>query len=306
MRAKVTMSTRAATGIGCIAIVLWSLLAVLTTASGGVPPFLLVALSFSIGGTLGLCYLACAPRGLRSLRETPVGAWALGIAGLFGYHALYFLALRSAPAIQANLINYLWPLLIVLFSALSPARDQTGGLKWWHLLGASLGLAGTVLIVAQGGGARAMQGGEGIPWLGYGAALAAALAWSSYSVANRRFATVPSTSVAGFCVVTAVLALAAHLVFEETIWPASPVEWAAVAGLGLGPVGAAFYVWDFGVKHGDIRVLGAAAYAIPALSTLALVAFGQSSAGPALWAACILITAGAVLAAREMLFSPRD
>ncbi|GBE43558.1 aromatic amino acid exporter YddG [bacterium BMS3Bbin10] len=300
------MSTRAATCIGCIAIVLWSLLALLTTATGNVPPFLLVAFSFSIGGTLGLGYLACTPRGLRSLGEIPLGAWALGVAGLFGYHALYFLALRSAPALQANLINNLWPLLIVLFSALLPARDRTGGLKWWHLAGAFLGLSGTVLIVSGGDGARAMQGEGNIPWLGYGAALAAALVWSGYSVANRRFTTVPSTSVAGFCVATALLAVGAHLAFEETIWPAGPVEWAAVAGLGLGPVGAAFYVWDHGVKHGDLRVLGAAAYAIPVLSTLALVAFGQSTAGPALWAACILITAGAVLAARALLFGARD
>ncbi len=299
------MSTRAATGIGAIAIVLWSLLALLTTLTGSVPPFLLVALSFSIGGALGLGYLAGTPGGLAPLRETPVGAWALGVSGLFGYHAFYFLALRSAPALEANLINYLWPLLIVLFSALLPRDEGTGGLKWWHLAGAFLGLSGTVLIVAAGDGARAMPDAAGIPWLGYGAALAAALLWSSYSVANRRFAHVPSTSVAGFCIVTAVLAFGAHFLFEETVWPASLLEWAAIAGLGLGPVGFAFYVWDHGMKHGDIRVLGAAAYATPLLSTFALVAFGQSVAGPVIWAACLLITAGAVLSAREMLFGAR-
>ena len=299
------VGSRAATGIGGIAIVLWSLLALLTTLTGGVPPFLLVALSFFIGGTLGLIYLVCSPRGLRSLLETPLSAWALGVAGLFGYHALYFLALRSAPVVQANLIIYLWPLLIVLFSALLPGDKETGGLKWWHVSGALLGLTGTVLIIV-GGGPPELHSAGGIPWLGYGAALAAALVWSGYSVANRRFANVPSTSVAGFCVATAVLATAAHLVFEQTVWPASPGEWAAVAGLGLGPVGAAFYVWDHGVKHGDIRVLGAAAYATPVLSTLALVMLGRATAGPALWAACILIIAGAVLAAREMLFAPKD
>ncbi len=300
------VGSRAATGIGGIAIVLWSLLALLTTLTGDVPPFLLVALSFFIGGTLGLIYLVCSPRGLRSLLETPLSAWALGVAGLFGYHALYFLALCSAPVVQANLIIYLWPLLIVLFSALLPGDEETGGLKWWHVSGASLGLAGTVLIIAGGSGAPALHGAGGIPWLGYGAALAAALVWSGYSVANRRFANVPSTSVAGFCVATAVLATAAHLVFEQTVWPASPGEWAAVAGLGLGPVGAAFYVWDHGVKHGDIRVLGAAAYATPVLSTLALAMLGRVTADAALWAACILITAGAALAAREMLFAPKD
>jgi drug/metabolite transporter (DMT)-like permease len=103
--------------------------------------------------------------------------------------------------------------------------------------------------------------------------------------------------------VTACAATLAHLALETTVWPASRIEWLAIAGLGLGPVGAAFYFWDYGVKHGDIRVLGAAAYTAPLLSTLSLVAFGLSQATPSLWVACVFITAGAVLAAKDMLFA---
>ena len=299
------MSTRAATAVGFISILLWSQLAVLTTLSGSVPPFQLVAMSFVLAGVIGLAYLLRVPNGFRSLIAAPPGAWALGVTGLFGYHFFYFLALRSAPALEANLINYLWPLLIVLFSAALPARGVDGGLKWWHTSGAALGLAGTVLIVAGNNDGGSLPGGNSIPWLGYGAALGAALVWSSYSVANRRFANVPSTSVAGFCFVTALAAALAHLALETTVWPASSSEWAAIAGLGLGPVGAAFYFWDYGVKHGDIRVLGAAAYAIPMLSTLSLVAFGLSKATPSLWTACVFITVGAALAAKDMLFAPK-
>lgn len=300
------MSTKAATAVGFISILAWSQLAVLTTLSGAVPPFQLVAMSFVLAGAIGLAYLLRVPNGFRSLVAAPPGAWALGVTGLFGYHFFYFLALRSAPAVEANLINYLWPLLIVLFSAALPARGEDGGLKWWHTSGAALGLAGTVLIISGDNGDGSLSGGNAIPWLGYGAALGAALIWSSYSVANRRFANVPSTSVAGFCVVTALAAALAHLALETTVWPANSSEWAAIAGLGLGPVGAAFYFWDYGVKHGDIRVLGAAAYAIPMLSTLSLVAFGLSQATPALWTACVFITVGAALAAKDMLFVRRD
>lgn len=300
------MNMRAATAVGLIAILLWALLAALTTLSGQIPPFQLVAMSFAIAGTLGLFYLARDPKGLRSLLAVPVGAWALGVAGLFGYHFFFFLALRSAPAAEANLINYLWPLLIVLLSALLPARGEAGGLKWWHVTGAMLGLAGTALIIAGGSGDSADHVAHDSPWLGYAAALIAAFVWSSYSVANSRFPEVPSTSVAGFCLATSVLAIVAHLLFEETVWPASTTEWFATIGLGLGPVGAAFYVWDYSVKHGDIRVVGAVAYATPLLSTLLLVALGISSAGPALWLACALITGGAILAAKEMLFPARD
>lgn len=281
--------------IGFGAVALWSLLALFTASSGEVPPFQLVAMSFALAGALGLAWLARRGNGLAALSGIPPGAWALGVGGLFGYHFFYFLALRSAPPVEANLINYLWPLLIVLFSALLPGA----GLRWWHVAGAVLGLAGTTLIVtgaADGGPAGAD------PWAGYAAALGAALTWSGYSVANRRFARVPSTSVAGFCIATAVLAALAHLAFEQTVWPASLPQWAAVAGLGLGPVGAAFYLWDHGTKHGDIRVLGAAAYAAPLLSTILLVAFGVSQAAPTLWLACLAITGGAMLAAREMIF----
>ena len=300
------MSTKAATAVGFISILAWSQLAVLTTLSGAVPPFQLVAMSFVLAGAIGLAYLLRVPNGFRILVAAPTGAWALGVTGLFGYHFFYFLALRSAPAVEANLINYLWPLLIVLFSAALPARGEDGGLKWWHTSGAALGLAGTVIIISGDNGDGSLSGGNAIPWLGYGAALGAALIWSSYSVANRRFADVPSTSVAGFCVVTALAAALAHLALETTVWPANGSEWAAIAGLGLGPVGAAFYFWDYGVKHGDIRVLGAAAYAIPMLSTLSLVAFGLSQATPALWTACVFITVGAVLAAKDMLFVRGD
>jgi len=297
---------RAATAVGGISILLWSQLAVLTTLSGAVPPFQLVTMSFVLAGAIGFVSLLRVKGGLRSLIKTPPGAWALGVAGLFGYHFFYFLALRSAPAVEANLINYLWPLLIVLFSAFLPARDEAAGLKWWHICGAVLGLAGTVLIVTGNNDGNAALGRHDIPWLGYGAALGAALVWSSYSVASRRYARVPSTSVAGFCIVTALAAALAHLGFETTLWPAANSEWAAIAGLGLGPVGAAFYFWDYGVKHGDIRVLGAAAYAIPLLSTLSLVVFGIAKATPSLWVACVFITVGAVLAAKDMLFAARD
>ena len=67
------------------------------------------------------------------------------------------------------------------------------------------------------------------------------------------------------------------------------------------PVGAAFYVWDHGVKHGDIQLLGAASYLAPLLSTLILIlaGFGDVLAGIAL--AALLITGGAALASQEML-----
>lgn len=125
--------------------------------------------------------------------------------------------------------------------------------------------------------------------------------WASYSVLSRRFAAVPTGAVVGFCLATAVLATLYHLAFESTVWPTTLGQWAAVAGLGFGPVGGAFYAWDFGVKHGDIRVLGALAYNVPVLSTIFLVLAGYGQASTSLALATVLITGGGLLAAKDML-----
>jgi drug/metabolite transporter (DMT)-like permease len=221
--------------------------------------------------------------------------WAIGVGGLFGYHALYFAALRLAPPAEAGLFNYLWPLLIVLFSALLPGER----LRERHLVGAVLGFAGIVVLVVGPQWSR----GEGFAidpryGLGYGLALAAAIVWASYSVLSRRVRHVPTDAVAGFCLATAVLAGLCHGLFETNVWPNRLSERAAIVALGLGPVGLAFYVWDHGVKHGDIKLLGVAAYSAPVLSTLALVAAGFAAPSASLAIACLLIVAGAFIAAR--------
>ena len=281
-----------ATLTGAIAIALWSCLALLTAASGTMPPFQLAAVTFAIGGTLGLGY--CAWRGaLKSLRQ-PWPVWALGVGGLFGYHALYFAALRQAPAAESGLIAYLWPLLIVLLSALQPGEK----LRSRHVAGALLGLAGvaTLLLSAK------LAKGEGLGLeprfaTGYALAFVCAFVWAIYSVASRAFKEVPTDAVAGFCLATSALALVSHLLFETTVWPDGARQWLAIAGLGLGPVGLAFYVWDHGVKHGDIKFLGVAAYAAPVLSTVILVLAGYAQATWGLALACTLIAGGALLAA---------
>jgi drug/metabolite transporter (DMT)-like permease len=237
-------------------------------------------------GVTGLFYIATP---LAFIFGSPISGLLLGIdgvGGLFGYHALYFAALRLAPPAEAGLINYLWPLLIVLFSALLPGER----LRAAHVVGALLGFAG---LVALASGGLVLDPGAAP---GYACAFVAAFVWAGYSVLSRRFGAVPTDAVAGFCLATAALSLAAHLAFETTVWPNTAGQWAAVAALGLGPVGAAFYLWDIGVKRGDIRLLGTASYATPVASTLVLVLAGYAEPTPALALACVLIAAGALVA----------
>lgn len=282
------MTRSRATSVGFIAVLLWALLALFTVGSSPVPPFQLAALCFSIGGALGVIWIGVSD-GFSVLRGISWRVYAFGTLGLFGYHALYFSALRMAPAAEAGLIAYLWPLMIVLFSGLLPGEQ----LRAMHIVGALISFVGAALIVL--GGATGFSV-EALP--GYGLAFLCALTWSGYSVLSRRLGDTPTASVVVFCLATAVLAAGAHILVEDTVWPDSPIGWLSILGLGLGPVGLAFYVWDVGVKQGDIQLLGVASYGAPLLSTLVLILAGIAAPSVSLLLAGILITVGAVLAAR--------
>lgn len=285
------MTRPQATAIGFFAVLLWALLALFTVGSAPTPPFLLNTLCFAIGGTLGLIW-AAATGALPRLRKVPLRVYIFGTLGLFGYHALYFSALRLAPAAEAGLIAYLWPLLIVIFSGLLPGEVLKNG----HIIGACLGFAGAALIITGGGAGFSAEYAPG-----YALAVLCALTWSGYSVLSRKVGTAPTASVAVFCLASAALSLPMHLLFEETVLPQTTLGWAAIVGLGLGPVGLAFFVWDIGVKQGDIQLLGTSSYAAPLLSTLVLVIAGVAAPSFTLLWAAALITGGAAIAARASL-----
>lgn len=282
------MTRNRATVIGCSAILLWSLLALFTVGSAPVPPFLLNTLCFGIGGLLGLIWV-WRGAGFGVLRGLSWRVYAFGTAGLFGYHFLYFSALRMAPAAEAGLIAYLWPLLIVLLSGLLPGEK----LRPLHIVGAVLAFAGAALIVLRG--AEGLQA-SALP--GLALAFVCAVTWAVYSILSRRLGDVPTETVVVFCLATAALSGVAHLALEQTIWPASPWGWLSIAALGVGPVGLAFFTWDIGMKRGDIQLLGVASYAAPLLSTLALVAAGITIPSSTILIAAGLIAGGAALAAR--------
>ena len=282
------MNRPSATFVGFGAVLLWSFLALLTVGSEPIPSFQLSAMACTLGGLIGLVFTLRKGGVRTTLKSTPPLVWVLGVGGLFGYHALYFSALRMAPAAEAGLIAYLWPLLIVLFSGFLPGEK----LKPLHVVGAIISFVGAALIVARGG--------AGFQWSympGYLLAILCALTWSGYSVLSRRLSNVPTEVVTFFCLATAALSGVAHLLFEQTVMPNNIVGWLSIAGLGIGPVGLAFYLWDVGVKKGDIQLLGTASYAAPLLSTCVLIVAGFAQASAVLLLAAVLITAGAALAA---------
>lgn len=282
------MTKTRASILGFTAILMWSLLALLTVKTVPVPAFQLTAITFAIGALVGAVWLLATGQ-LNGFGRISWKVYAFGTIGLFGYHFFYFTALRLAPAAEAGLIAYLWPLLIVLLSGLLPGESLRVG----HIVGALIGFMGAALIILQNG----VNFDPGAA-LGYAVALLCAFFWSGYSVLSRRLGETPTSSVVIFCVATAILSWIAHLALEDTRWPEHYVGWLSILGLGLGPVGLAFFVWDIGMKKGDIQLLGVASYAAPLLSTFALVAVGIAPLTWVIGAATILISVGALIAAR--------
>jgi drug/metabolite transporter (DMT)-like permease len=281
-----------ATLIGAIAILLWSTLAIFTTMTEGIPPFQLLAVTFLVAFCVSTLLLVI--RGEKIIRrgKPQMAVWIVSVGGLFGYHFFYFVALRNAPAVEANLINYLWPLLIVLFSSLLPGER----LRWFHTVGALLGLSGAFLLVALKGNISFQSESIG----GYLAAVSCAIIWATYSVLNRRFEHIPTASVSGFCGMTSLLAFLCHLVMESWVTP-NLVQLFYIILMGLGPLGLAFFVWDYGTKHGDLQLIGVLSYSTPLLSTLLLILFGKAEANLLILISCALIIGGALLASKDKL-----
>ena len=264
-------------------VLLWSGAAWLSLKLAHIPPFLLVGMSLLIGAACGL------PR-LRDWRAVTPRLLALGVYGLFGFHVLLFTALRHAPPIEANLINYLWPLLIVV---LSPLIVAGAVLTPRHVAAALLGFAGAALL-ASGGKFRI----EAAHLFGYGCAFASALIWSTYSLLSRRMAGVPVGTVGAFCAASGVLSLLCHAVWEAPVTIAA-VDWPWLLAMGIGPLGVAFYTWDLAMKRGDPRVIGSISYLTPLLSTLWLALSGVGTLGTISAIAMAAIVVGALLGSMQ-------
>jgi drug/metabolite transporter (DMT)-like permease len=282
------LAGRTATLIGFCAVLLWGTLATLTTLKGGgIPPFQSTAITFAVGGaTIGI-YAIATGRARAMLPTLP--SFILGLYGLFVFHVLYFAALKFAPPAEAGLIASLWALLTVLLSGVLPGVN----LRFRHILGAVLGFSAAALLVWDKIGAS-----TGYPdaIIGFSFAFGSAVVWATYSVASRLIAAVPSESVAPACFATAALALACNLTFEGWVAP-SAGQWLAMIFLGFGPIGAAFMLWDIGMKHGNVAFLGVLGYVSPVISTTLLILLGFAQPTWALIASVALIVVAARLAA---------
>jgi drug/metabolite transporter (DMT)-like permease len=269
------------------AIFLWASLASLATLLSNIPPFLLTGIGLIIGALVSLPSL----RSGITPWKIPLKTLLIGVYGLFGYHFMLFLALQTAPAVEANLVNYLWPLLIVL---LSPIFTKSLSLNFRYVLAAISGFAGAVLAITSGGSGFGFSSIE----VGYFFALAAAVIWATYSLATTKVPRFPTAAIGLFALVSGVLAIGAHFLFEPAA-TISTADWLLLLVLGIGPLGGAFYLWDAALKIGDPRRIGLLAFLTPLLSTALLVVVSGNSLSWQLLVATGLIVGGALLGPRS-------
>lgn len=269
------------------AVFLWGSLAALGKLLGAVPPFLLTGLGLLFGSLISL------PLARFKIREliVPPKTLALGVYGLFGYHFFLFLAFQTAPAVEANLVNYLWPLGIVI---LAPLFFKDLKLKVRHVLAGVIGFAGAALAISSNGfSAAGFQ-------IGFLFAFFSAVIWSTYSLGTQKVPHFPTAAIGLFSFVSGILAIAAHFVFEESI-ALKPDHLLLIAVLGFGPLGGAFYLWDKALKLGNPQRVGLISFLTPLLSTTLLLLVTGQGLSLNLAISALLIIGAAVLGSRERI-----
>jgi len=268
------------------AIALWATLASLGTSLSHLPPFLLTGLALMIGSAMSWPLVLRNPRAW----AVPARTLALGVYGLFGFHFLLFIALRLAPPVEANLVNYLWPLFMVV---LAPVLLPRMSLRPLHVVAALLGFAGAAIAIL---GARGAASGGGSYW-GFLPALGSAFIWASYSLWTQRVPAFPTSAIGLFGLVSGALSLLCHWLLEPSA-ALTARDWLLVALCGLGPLGAAFFFWDMALKRGDARQIGILSYITPLASTALLLVVTQRPLSWTIALAAVLIISAAVMGTR--------
>ena len=268
------------------AIVLWSSLASLATLIPDVPVFLKTGIGLLVGSLISLPLARFQPRQLLVKPKILL----LGVYGLFGYHAALFIALSTSPSVQANLVNYLWPLLIVL---LAPLFSKKVKLNLRVVIGGLMGFIGASLAILSG------SSSDGLFYSGYLFAFMAAVVWSTYSLATNRIGSFPTPAVGLFALVSGILSIAMHFVFETQV-SLSSFDWMILVLLGLGPLGAAFYLWDYAIKRSNPQEIGLLSFLTPLLSTgFLLVITGQALSWLLAIAAALIVGGSLIGRARQ-------
>lgn len=278
-------------GAAVLAVVLWALVPLLVTSAGDLPPLRLSALAL-LAGALGT--LPMANRGRRHGQPLSKGHGVLVHVGvpllITGAVGACFASLSLAPAAEAALITYSWPVLFLLASRWL----ALGRLPRTTLIGTIMAFSGTALLVVPG----ALAGGFSGAWVGYLLALVAALCWALYSLACQVPGWRLGDRMPHLLLIASVMTGAASLVLEGISDPPSLTALMTTGALGLGPYGIAMLAWDRALGDPQAYRLGNLAHAVPVLATLFLALAGVTTQDWRLPVAALLVVAGSLTASR--------
>ncbi len=275
-----------ATSIGYCSLLFWAMGAVFTAQLTNIPTFEILSIAFSISFILA-AFLLTYTQSWHKIKQ-PLILWIVGMLGVYGNDALYVLAFKHAPVAQADLINYLWPITVILLATLLPKEKLT--LK--HLLSGVLGFLGVYWLITKGQG---LQNFSSKYYLGYMFAFADALVWSVYTLVARYYCETPAEMIGMYCGFGMIFSLVTHFSLETTVAP-SYTQLGIMLLMGLTTQGLAYFFWDFGVKKGDFKLLTILSYGNPILSVFLLVLFGLTTPSWVLFGACFLVGFGGMIA----------
>lgn len=246
-----------ATGLAFLAVFLWSTLAVSAVSLTAVPVFLQLGIAF-----LGPGLIALTPQTWKLKQKRDFIEILLSALALFAYHAFLFLAFRLANPFIVNVINYLWPFLLILATPLFFSEKK---LNRHHFFSALLCLIGVALLFTD-------ESQQKIEITGFILAFFAALTWPLYSLGKAKFSSLPeSVALPWSCLITSLLFFLLASFEGQTSLALDPRQALILLWMSLGPFGLAFYFWSLALKHGDPRWIGLISYLTPVLSTVLIL-----------------------------------
>jgi drug/metabolite transporter (DMT)-like permease len=274
-----------------LTVLMWSTLATSVNLLHGVPTLFVNGVALTLGGLLGLPWA--------KYWKLPIRLVLLGSGLLFVYHVVYFFALQLGDPIGVSLVHYLWPVIIV---CLSGSLATAGRQRRMMLLSVALGFGGAAAACWSVQQPASAAGASGFAErhlsyeiAAYLLALLSAFAWAAYSVLGKRYRNISSLSVGAFSLPAGLACLAMYYASGHT--PAlTAQDWTVLVYMGLGPMGIAFYLWDFGMKKANTSVTTAMSYATPVLSTVFLALNMAQRLPVTLWIGVVMVVASVIVA----------
>ena len=275
-----------ATIIGQLGLLMWGLLAVFTVVVTNIPTFEILSIVFTVSFITGIAYSYIKGEE-NPIKKHPKYMWFIGFLGIFCNDALYIQSFKYAPPEQADLINYLWPLMVILFSSVLPKEKFL--IK--YVISAVIAFTGIYLLLCGGEGFHY----EFLP--GYGFAFLAASCWAIFTLFSRGNNQNKSIAVTAiYCGIAAVGSFVSHCVSEVFIMPTLSQSIILVI-MGVTTHSLAYIFWDFGIKKGNFRLLSILSYANPIISIFFLVLLGFAPYSNNLLIAAVLVFIAGVISA---------